>query len=175
MLTIQQDVKDGIYKTYYNVKFSPITFYDYVKLLDGLRKAVQYADDNNISDNLQIEQLRNIFKKFIPFTFGGDVMDFYDVSDLYANNLGLKTVPTTDDDGINISHFILQYYDSNIPSFYGFIKKTIAIYDYNDRIGDVANGINIGDAKAYITFITEFDQEYGKYKNMLTVQNHEDK
>lgn len=165
--TITTDINNGIYKTYYDVRFFPMDFLDELQFSAGLKKAMEWVEEHGAGEADEYA----LYKTFVPVAFNGKPMDLYDVIDLYVNNLGLKTVPSSDNERITDSNtcaaYILKYYESDATNFSNFIKNSTMVYSPGGYIGDIATDIKIYGAEGSIRFISEGLEEYGKYKNVL--------
>ncbi len=166
-LTIITDISNGIYKEYYDIRFFPIDFLDYLQILRGLK---------DMEDIIQDEQdLYSLVKTFLPILFNGKPMDRYDVIDLYANNLGLKCVPSSDNEWIiNNKRPIFTYYaTSKSYSLDAFVDLSTMIYGIDSYIGDLKNGIKLNGANGSIDLVWEQHKDYGKHKNIVTITQAE--
>ncbi len=165
--TIATDISNGIYKEYYDIRFFPIDFLDYLQILRGLK------DLENLSEDEQ--DLYSLVKTFLPILFNGKPMDIYDVIDLYANNIGLKCVPSSDDEWIiNNKKPILTYYDASKSDLLDvFVKQSTMIYGINAYIGDLQDGIKLNGAHGTIDLVWEQHEEYGKHKNIVKITQAE--
>lgn len=163
--TITTDINNGIYKTYYDVRFFPIDFLDYLQFMAGEKKLNKWIDEHGIVEE---EALLSVMKSLVPFMFGGKPMDKYDVIDLYVNNLGLKSVPKSDNEWITgDTDLILIYYDKSNENFSTLFNASTVIYCLGNKLGDISSGITIQDLTGDIRFVGENEVGYGEYKNVV--------
>lgn len=169
-LTIKTDISNGIYKEYYNIRFFPIDFLDYLQITRGLKDANEYLENLGEDEQDKLD-LCNLVKTFMPKILNGKPMDRYDVIDLYANNLGLKCVPSSDNEWIINNKFpIFAYYEApKSVSLDAFVDKSTMIYTIGGKLGDLDAGIEIDKAHGVIDLIWEQKEEYGKYKNIVRI------
>ena len=151
-------------KNYYNIKFRPINFKDYAELYFSFRS---YPDEEATYDPIRS-----------PQEFGNKIMDQYDVINLYANDLGLKCVPFSEEYGDHYDSFdqlamstIEQYFFNDINMDFDNIINQIGIFgggvDCIGTVGHLEMGLIIG----HITFYNEYSDEYKMgYKNCLSLR-----
>ena len=162
--TIITDIENKRYKTYYDVKFFPIDFLDLLQIQASIRKV-----DEMINNGVKTDE-RTLLKTFCPLLFGGKPMDQYDIVDLYVNNLGLKSVPSSDHEWILNSTIPIQaYYLTNKEDFEDFFQSSTSILNSaGNLLGDVSKGIVIKGQPGSITFSRE-DLVLGEHKNKVTI------
>lgn len=163
--TISTDIANGIYKKYYNIRFFSMDFLDYLQIMRGQKEMYYWLEKHGDSEVNEY----NLLKTFTPILLNGKPMDMYDVVDLYVNNLGLKSVPSSDNEQTPIdSDYILAYYENTTAgSFLSFIKNSTMIYGLNRELGSIGSGIQIDEKHGTITFIQESIEGYGQYKNVV--------
>ena len=162
--TIATDISNGIYREYYDIRFFPIDFLDYLQILRGMKDVENLFEDE--------QDLYSLVKTFLPILFNGKPMDRYDVIDLYANNLGLKCVPSSDNEWIiDSKRPIFTYYaTSKSYSLDTFVDLSTMVYSVNGAIGNLQDGIELNGAHGSIELVWEQHEEYGKHKNIVHIK-----
>ncbi len=163
--TIKADVDNGVYKKYYDVKFLPMDFLDKLQVdraYKELNKWVEKYGEEGVDEY-------TLIKTFFSFMYNGKPMDMYDVIDLYVNNLGLKSVPSSDDEWITVdTNCILAYYGKLGIEFSNFIKNSTVVYSaVGGNLGNIASDFKIGNVTGTITFFKKENEEYGQHKNVV--------
>ena len=162
--TISTDIANGIYKKYYNIRFFSMDFLDYLQIIRGQKEMFDWLEKHG---DTEVNEY-NLLKTFTPILLNGKPMDMYDVVDLYVNNLGLKSVPSSDNEWIlSDTKYISAYYENTTASFLSFIKNSTMIYGTNSELGSIGSGIQIDGKQGTITFIQESIEGYGQYKNVV--------
>ena len=164
--TIKTDIENGIYKQYYNVRFFPMDFLDYLQIARGQKEMNDWLEKHGYTEMDEYE----LIKTFMPVLLSGKPMDMYDVEDLYVNNLGLKSVPSSDNEGMRFENdFILTYYgNTTTTDFLSFVKNSTMICNgVGSELGSIGADIQIDDIQGTITVIDEHIEGYGQYKNIV--------
>ena len=127
-----------------NLRFTCWNYYDYLQFVNRSTKAQ--------SD----EEWESILNK----AANGNIVTLYDIANLYTKELGIKTVPWNDENGLtnNAAEQILKQYYQQAGSFENWIKKTTVWTAVEDQY---FYGINqkVSEGSMFKDFVLDFTTE----------------